>query len=134
MHNLCMAGKDEKAGVDPVAALSGSRIRSFREANGWTQGELAARTGWDEDKSAAEQPHVLALSRISNYEQGLRRVGFEEAEILARIFNWPAAYFMGAITDDEARILITFRETMPPTQPREPPRKSERTMRRSKRA
>jgi transcriptional regulator with XRE-family HTH domain len=49
----------------------GQRLREARQAQRLSLAELAART-----KS-------LSKSRISNYEQGIRRMGLEEAQVLA---------------------------------------------------
>jgi transcriptional regulator with XRE-family HTH domain len=49
----------------------GQRLRSARQAQGLSLSELSNLTG------------VLSKSRISNYEQGIRRMGIEEAQQLA---------------------------------------------------
>jgi len=49
----------------------GQRLREARAAHGYSLAELAART------------NGLSKSRISNYEQGIRRMGLEEAQTLA---------------------------------------------------
>jgi transcriptional regulator with XRE-family HTH domain len=49
----------------------GQRLRSARQAQGLSLSELSRLTG------------ALSKSRISNYEQGIRRMGLEEAEQLA---------------------------------------------------
>jgi transcriptional regulator with XRE-family HTH domain len=49
----------------------GQRLRAARQAQGLSLSELSARTG------------SLSKSRISNYEQGIRRMGLEEAQELA---------------------------------------------------
>jgi transcriptional regulator with XRE-family HTH domain len=107
MHNLCMAGKTDNSETDAIAVVAGQRLRQFREQKGWTQAELARSTGWSEDVS--RQPaNALSPSRIGNFEQGTRRIGFEEAQVLEKLFHMPAAYFMGVISEDEARVLVTF--------------------------
>lgn len=50
----------------------GWRLREVRTGQGLSLAELSVRTG-----------DVLSKSRISNYEQGLRRPGIEEAQTLA---------------------------------------------------
>jgi transcriptional regulator with XRE-family HTH domain len=49
----------------------GQRLRAARQAQGLSLSELSNRTG------------TLSKSRISNYEQGIRRMGLEEAQELA---------------------------------------------------
>lgn len=49
----------------------GQRLRSARQAQGLSLSELSNLTG------------ALSKSRISNYEQGIRRMGLEEARQLA---------------------------------------------------
>lgn len=56
------------------------KIKGLRESNGWTQEELAKRTG-------------LSRSAIGNYEQGIRIPGYEELEALSDAFNCPMVYF-----------------------------------------
>lgn len=50
----------------------GGRLRATRQAQGLSLSELSGLTG------------VLSKSRISNYEQGIRRMGLEEAQLLAK--------------------------------------------------
>jgi transcriptional regulator with XRE-family HTH domain len=108
-HTLCMA-KQGVANMDPVAALSGKRIREGREARSWTQEDLAKATGWMPDKPSRAQKQSLSQSRIANFEQGTRRVGLEEAQILAEALGMPAPYFMGVISDQEAAVLAALRQ------------------------
>lgn len=61
--------------MEPRKVLMGKRLREKRNAYGWTLKELAARMPG------------YSLSRISNWEQGTRGFGTEEAEALARAFN-----------------------------------------------
>lgn len=49
----------------------GQRLRAARHAQGLSLADLSSRTG------------LLSKSRISNYEQGIRRMGIEEAQDLA---------------------------------------------------
>lgn len=109
-HTLCMV-KQGVANTDPVAALSGKRIREGREARNWTQEDLAKATGWVPDKPSRAQKAALSHSRIANFEQGTRRVGLEEAQILAGALGMPAPYFMGVISDQEAAVLAALRQT-----------------------
>lgn len=108
LHTLCMA-KQGVASMDPVATLSGKRIREGREAKKWTQEELAKATGWTADKPSRAQKSALSQSRIANFEQGTRRVGLEEAQILAVVLGRPAPYFMGVVTEQEAAVLAAMR-------------------------
>ncbi|MBK1723861.1 hypothetical protein CKO23_16690 [Thiocystis violacea] len=54
----------------------GERLRETRKLLGWSLSDLSARTGG-----------VLKKSRLSNYEQGLRRPGIEEVFLLAKVFG-----------------------------------------------
>lgn len=49
----------------------GQRLRAARQAQGLSLSELSSLTG------------TLSKSRISNYEQGIRRMGLEQAQQLA---------------------------------------------------
>lgn len=77
----------------------------------WTQEELSKRTGWTAARPSRAQKNALAASRLANFEQGTRRVGLEEAEILARVFgDLPAPYWMGVISEQEAAVLAAMRQ------------------------
>jgi transcriptional regulator with XRE-family HTH domain len=103
-----MAEHEER---DPIAALCGKRIAQCREARGWSQKELSQRTGYRPLKDG------LSPQRISNFEQGTRRVRLEEAETIAAVFTeFPAAYFMGAIDEKEARVVMAMRRPEPTRQ------------------
>lgn len=121
LHNLCMARKREKpktGTIDETAKLSGQRIRDARERRGWTQEQLAKETGWTDTKPSRAQPTALAPSRIANFEQGTRRVGLEEAEILARTFrDYPAPYWMGVISEQEGAVIAAMRQGSQPLSP-----------------
>lgn len=85
--------------------LSGQRIRAAREANGWSQKDLSKATGWKTD--TAFRTNCLTPSAIGNYEQGKRRVDLERAQILTRVFpSYHPAYFMGAISEHESRVIV----------------------------
>lgn len=117
-----MAGERKHGRLD-IAIESGRRIRECRDAAGLTQTELAVKTGFLKNRDT--QPKgALTPSRIGNYEQGTRRVGWEEAQTLARIFPaYPPAYFMGVITEREARVLAAMempQSTTPFTEPAAP--------------
>ncbi len=53
----------------------GHRLRAARNAHGYSLAELSDRT------------KVLSKSRISNYEQGIRRMGLEEAQLLSNALD-----------------------------------------------
>ena len=99
----------KKTPPDPVAIESGRRIRACRDRKGWTQDELAQRTGWNPDKPSRAQKSALSQSRIANFEQGTRRVGLEEGEILAKALGMPAPYFMAVVNEREAAVLAALR-------------------------
>lgn len=99
-HNLCMSSPD-----DPVAKESGNRIRAARKARGWSQRKLSEAMGW-KDNDGRQPVGALKPSAIGNYEQGSRRVGWEEAQALSKVFSeYPPAYFMGVISETEANVI-----------------------------
>jgi transcriptional regulator with XRE-family HTH domain len=59
----------------------GQRLRAARHAQGLSLADLSSRTGSLADLSS--RTGLLSKSRISNYEQGIRRMGIEEAQDLA---------------------------------------------------
>lgn len=99
----------EDSDKDELALEAGKRIRRAREARKWSQKQLAEATGYQEETD--RQPTAaLKPSAIGNYEQGTRRVGWEEAVTIAAIFNeYPPAYYMAVITEDEARVIHAMR-------------------------
>jgi transcriptional regulator with XRE-family HTH domain len=67
----------------------GQRLRSARQAQGLSLSELSNLTG------------VLSKSRISNYEQGIRRMGIEEAQQLASaLVSVTPTYLLGLENTD----------------------------------
>ncbi|MFD2112058.1 helix-turn-helix domain-containing protein [Thiorhodococcus fuscus] len=56
--------------------LIGQRLRQVRNEQGLTLDQLSERTGG-----------ALLKARMSNYEQGIRRMGLEEAETLAKVLK-----------------------------------------------
>lgn len=86
----------------------GRRIRTARLARGLSLNELSALT----DK-------LYSKSRISNYEQGIRRLSVEGAQALAAaLANVSPAYLLCvdseaglALSGDELRLLEAFRRT-----------------------
>lgn len=86
----------------------GARLRAARRAGGQTLAELARRTG-----------DIYSRSRISNYEQGLRRLSVEAAIALADALGTVSAAHLleleangpAMISADEQRLLAAFRRT-----------------------
>lgn len=102
-----MAKEGKSGAPDPVAILCGDRLKRCRLARGWTQEQLAKATGHEAHRA---RTGGLGPTRIANYEQGKRRIGYEEAETLARVFQeFPAAYFMGVVDEREASMLLLWR-------------------------
>ena len=67
----------------------GTRLRGERQRRGWSLSDLSART-----------QGALSKSRISNYEQGLRRMGLEAAEQLACALETVTAAWLLALDED----------------------------------
>jgi transcriptional regulator with XRE-family HTH domain len=67
----------------------GERLRQARDTRGLSLSALATRTGG-----------VLNKSCISNYEQGLRRMGIEQAEILAQALETVSVQYLLCLNDD----------------------------------
>lgn len=89
---------------DLVALECGRRLKEAREAQGWSQLQLAKASGYRSDRDV--QRGVLKPSTIGMWEQGRRRIGLEEARALSKVLTeYPPAYFMAAITEQEARVL-----------------------------
>ena len=93
--------------MNDIAKETGRRLREERTARGWSQSQLAAYSGWRSGKSGGLSP-----SAIGNYEQGTRNIRRPQARTLEKIFGLPAAYFMGEITREEAKMLAAYRSTM----------------------
>lgn len=77
----------------------GQRLRGARQSRGLSLSELSNLTG------------VLSKSRISNYEQGIRRMGLEEAQQLAAaLVNVTPTYLLCLEDTDplsnEERVLV----------------------------
>ena len=85
----------------------GLRLREARKAQGLSLAALAARTS------------SLSKSRISNYEQGLRRMGLEEARELASALGTVSATYLlcledeGYVTKRESALLDYYRQADP---------------------
>lgn len=82
----------------------GGRLRGARNALGLSLSQLSERTGGQ-----------LTKSRISNYEQGIRRMGTEEALALADALGSVSAAHLLCVDDDhvlspdERRLLERYR-------------------------
>jgi transcriptional regulator with XRE-family HTH domain len=80
-----------------LTARIGLRLREARRAQKLSLSELSARTGG-----------ALSKSRISNYEQGLRRLEIEEAQALAAaLWTVSAGYLL--CLEEEQELLRCFR-------------------------
>lgn len=90
--------------LDEWKARVGARIKELRQLKGMTQPELAEATG---DR--------LGKSQISNYEQGTRLPGPEEATLLGLALGESPAHVlclddgMPALTKDEAKLISDLR-------------------------
>lgn len=80
------------AGREPFKELVSKRIKALRKARELSQTGLWKATG-----------ELLSKSRISNYEQGTRLPGPDEAVILAKALRTSAAHVL--CLDDDAPIL-----------------------------
>ena len=67
----------------------GLRLRDVHTGQGLSLAKLSFRTG-----------DVLSKSRISNYEQGLRRSGIEEARTLASALGTVSTTYLLCLDDD----------------------------------
>ncbi|MBV5273656.1 MAG: helix-turn-helix transcriptional regulator [Lamprocystis purpurea] len=83
----------------------GQRLRAARQAQGLSLSELSSRTG------------SLSKSRISNYEQGIRRMGLEEAQELALALGTVTPIYLMCLDDtdplskDERELVERYRNT-----------------------
>jgi len=83
----------------------GQRLRAARQAQGLSLSDLSGRTG------------SLSKSRISNYEQGIRRMGLEEAQELAVALGTVTATYLLCLDDkdplsqDERHLVDRYRDT-----------------------
>jgi transcriptional regulator with XRE-family HTH domain len=84
----------------------GLRLREARHAEKLSLGALSDRTGG-----------ALSRSRISNYEQGIRRLGLEEATMLAQALGTVSATYLlcldneGYLSEQEQALVRCFRRT-----------------------
>ena len=85
----------------------GQRLRAARQAQGLSLSDLSGRTG------------SLSKSRISNYEQGIRRMGLEEAQELALALGSVTATYLLCLDDkdplseEERCLLERYRDSDP---------------------
>jgi transcriptional regulator with XRE-family HTH domain len=83
---------------------AGRRLRDARQAKGLTLEELSAKVG-----------RLLSTSRLSNYEQGLRMIGVQEALALYPHLGVEPAYLLCVdvveceVTPQENELLRNFR-------------------------
>jgi len=91
---------------------SGERLRAARHAREWSLSQLVSYTGG-----------ALSKSRISNYEQGIRRLGSEEARILAAALGNVSVDYLLCRQDGpgddpgEERLLLMYRSAPPDQRP-----------------
>lgn len=89
---------------DELSAAIGLRLRTERHRRKLSLSQLAALT---DDR--------LAKSRISNYEQGIRRMGLEESVMLARALGDVSPVYLLCLEDsdplssDEINLLALYR-------------------------
>jgi transcriptional regulator with XRE-family HTH domain len=83
----------------------GQRLKSARQAQSFSLSELAGRT------------KTLSKSRISNYEQGIRRMGIEEAQELSEALDGVTPAYLLCLDDasplsaDEWQLIQRYRRT-----------------------
>jgi transcriptional regulator with XRE-family HTH domain len=83
----------------------GQRLRAARQALGLSLADVSSRTG------------SLSKSRISNYEQGIRRMGLEEAQELALALGTVTPTYLlclddkGPLSQDERYLVDRYRES-----------------------
>ena len=88
-----------------LTAKIGLRLRGARKAQKLSLQALANLTGG-----------ALSKSRISNYEQGLRRLGIEEARLISKALGTVTATYLLCLEDEgfldakEQRLLELFRK------------------------
>ncbi|MCF7983850.1 MAG: helix-turn-helix domain-containing protein [Thiohalocapsa sp.] len=81
----------------------GSRLREARKVRGLSLSQLSACTNG-----------ALSKSRISNYEQGLRRMGVEEARMLSEALGTVSGAYLLCLDEDaflndaEERLLLDY--------------------------
>jgi transcriptional regulator with XRE-family HTH domain len=123
-HNKCAKLRDTRAIAVPAAPhvyhgssdliypahmtlnkQIGQRLKSARQAQSFSLSELAGRT------------KTLSKSRISNYEQGIRRMGIEEAQELSEALDGVTPAYLLCLDDasplssDEWQLIQRYRRT-----------------------
>lgn len=95
-----------KIQTDPaLSARIGQRLREARNIENLSLAKLSERTG-----------ETLSKSRISNYEQGLRRMGLEEAMILSKALGTVSPVYLlcledsGPLTPVERELVDSYRD------------------------
>lgn len=87
---------------DRIAEEMGRRIREARTELNLTVPQIADALG-----------KLYSHSRLGNYDQGLRRIGTEEARALAAVLRVDAAYLLcvedQSMTDQERELLRAYR-------------------------
>lgn len=89
-----------------LSAAIGLRLRTERHRRNLSLSQLSALTG-----------DTLAKSRISNYEQGIRRMGLEESVILGRALDGVSPVYLLCLEDsdplpsDELNLLALYRSS-----------------------
>lgn len=117
-----MPSKRKKGGKgkpDAVTLEMARRLRQCRKARNWTQADVAKAIGWRQEDADQGKAVGISPSGIGNYEQGTRRFSNEEAEMFGRAFDLPSAYFLVAVDEHEAEVILAMRRR-DPTPPRQP--------------
>ena len=91
--------------VKALTTKIGLRLRAARNARKLSLQKLSDMTDG-----------VLSKSRISNYEQGLRRLGIEEARLLSKVLGTVSVTYLLCLNDEhpceqEQELLRCFRKT-----------------------
>ena len=92
--------------AETLSAKIGLRLRAARKDQKLSLQTLATMTGG-----------ILSKSRISNHEQGLRRIGIEEARLLAKALGTVSATYLlcldveDALNEQEQDLVKWFRQT-----------------------
>ena len=82
----------------------GERLRAERKAQGLSLSDFSERTNG-----------ILSKSRISNYEQGIRRMGLEESRILSEALGTVSPMYLLCLEDE--REIETLRHCFLNTNP-----------------
>jgi transcriptional regulator with XRE-family HTH domain len=100
-----MLKKDEAMGDILTSEELGAKLRGFRKSKGFTQEQLAERTG-------------VSFQQIQLYESGKTRMNTDKLQALALAMSIPVAAFFGEIgaplSADEKKLLTAFRSLSNP--------------------